>query len=426
MARRYSYGRRKSAWRGYALSTGIIAGLIALGWWGWGPRPKKLAPLSSAAPAAAGETQPGNLVNSIPPRTTPRDEVLQPRARAATPGNSSAAKLRDSGSAVPGPAAPRVPNGPSAAPAPRIAGADSATPTPPIEAPARTSPTLLEANAAADGPATSPAAPARPQRTQLAADQTGATTAGTRAALDGARRKSSQDPIAARRELNTLLATRLAPSDERQVRDELAKLAEQTVFSSNKDQTDPLVTLYKIEDNDNLQKIGRKFKVPYEVVMSVNGIRDARRIRAGQTLRVPNGPFHAKISKSQFRLDVYLQDTFVRSYSVGLGKDSGTPEGAWLVDNKLPNPTYYPPASAEQKRIVSPNDPKNPLGEHWIGLNGVSGDAKGQDGFGIHGTIDPDSIGKSASLGCVRMHNADVAALYNLLQEKQSTVTTLP
>jgi len=110
--------------------------------------------------------------------------------------------------------------------------------------------------------------------------------------------------------------------------------------------------------------------------MDVNGIKDARRIRAGQMIKVPNGPFNAKLSKSSFRMDIYLQDVYVRSYMVGLGKDGGTPTGQWKVQNKLSNPTYYPPASADGKRIVAPNDPKNPLGEHWIGLEGISGRAR--------------------------------------------------
>ena len=65
---------------------------------------------------------------------------------------------------------------------------------------------------------------------------------------------------------------------------------------------------------------------------------------------------------------------------------------------------------------------QNPLGERWIGLEGVSGEALGQKRYGIHGTIAPESIGMSVSLGCIRMYNEDVEALYTYLVEKHSTV----
>ena len=42
----------------------------------------------------------------------------------------------------------------------------------------------------------------------------------------------------------------------------------------------------------------------------------------------------------------------------------------------------------------------------WISLG---------EGYGIHGTIEPDSVGKSESRGCVRMHDKDVEIVYDLL-----------
>lgn len=166
--------------------------------------------------------------------------------------------------------------------------------------------------------------------------------------------------------------------------------------------------------------------MPYEILMTMNGIGDPRKVRAGQRLKIPRGPFHAKIHKSKFRLDVYLQDLYVRSYRVGLGTEGGTPEGVWKVKNRLKNPTYFPPASSEQKRIIPADDPSNPLGERWIGLEGVEGDAVGREGYGIHGTIEPESIGKAVSLGCIRMHNENVEFFYKLMLPGRSTITILP
>jgi len=232
--------------------------------------------------------------------------------------------------------------------------------------------------------------------------------------------------VEARHGLNALLARPLGEAEQSEVRALLTRLADETLFSQRILPDDPLVETYTVQSGDRLINIGRQFNLPHEIIMKINGISDATRIRAGQTLKVLRGPFHVKIYKSKFRLDVYLGDLYVRSFRVGLGTGGGTPEGVWRVKERLPNPTYYPPASAPDKRIIPADDPNNPLGEHWIGLEGVEGDAKGREGYGIHGTIEPESIGKAVSLGCIRMYNEDVAFLYQLMLPGRSTVTVLP
>jgi lipoprotein-anchoring transpeptidase ErfK/SrfK len=180
------------------------------------------------------------------------------------------------------------------------------------------------------------------------------------------------------------------------------------------------VNRYIIKAGDSLAKIATQHSVTADLLASINGIEDKNRIREGQTLKVINGPMRAVVHKRAYRIDLYAGDVFVRSFPVGLGLDDSTPTGEWKVKNKLQNPTYYPPRGGA---IVSADDPTNPLGERWIGLEGVSGEALSQERYGIHGTNEPDSIGKSVSLGCVRLHNADVEQVYTYLIEGKSTVT---
>lgn len=66
--------------------------------------------------------------------------------------------------------------------------------------------------------------------------------------------------------------------------------------------------------------------------------------------------------------------------------------------NRVAHPTYYQPG------LVVPAGSDNPLGTHWIGIDRKS--------IGIHGTNQPDSIGRRASHGCIRMKNEDVAELF--------------
>ena len=242
------------------------------------------------------------------------------------------------------------------------------------------------------------------------------------AALLAAGREALQrsDDLAVRKNLNAALQVGVSEGDEDFVRTELIRVGKETVLSPRIVNDDPLVDRYVIQAGDVLARIATTHKITPDLLASVNGIADMHRIREGQAIKVIKGPFHATVSKRSYTLDAYLGDTFVRSFKVGLGADDSTPTGEWRVSTKLMNPTYYPPRGGE---IISADDPKNPLGERWIGLAGVSGAAADQQRYGIHGTNEPDSIGRSVSMGCIRLHNEDVEALYTYLVENHSTVT---
>jgi lipoprotein-anchoring transpeptidase ErfK/SrfK len=90
-------------------------------------------------------------------------------------------------------------------------------------------------------------------------------------------------------------------------------------------------------------------------------------------------------------------------YRVAVGKVSTpSPVGGFKVVNRVSNPTYY-----HKGQVVPPGD-GNPVGSRWIGLSATS--------YGIHGTNQPNSIGKAASTGCIRMGKHDVEELFALLE----------
>jgi lipoprotein-anchoring transpeptidase ErfK/SrfK len=225
--------------------------------------------------------------------------------------------------------------------------------------------------------------------------------------------------VAARTYLSEAFAQTVEPSQASLLRAELTRLGNETIFSPRIFPNDPLIERYVIQPGDSLGKIAKANKVSADLLAQINQIRDKNRIRAGQTIKVVKGPFQAIIDRQTHSLDVYLGTTFVKHFKVGLGADDSTPSGQWRVSVKLTNPTYYPPRGGQ---IITADDPENPLGERWIGLEGVGGEAAGQYRYGIHGTIEPDSIGRNVSLGCIRMYNEDVEALYTYLIEKHSIV----
>ncbi len=236
------------------------------------------------------------------------------------------------------------------------------------------------------------------------------------------------DLIGARDLLNSALASnKLSANDIDTVKKQLAEINQTLVFSPRQFPKDPLGGVYTVKSGDRLAAIGTAHQVPYELLLQLNRMTDAKKLRYGQTLKVINGPFHVVVSKSRFIMDVYLggpggeNSTYITSFPVGLGTDNSTPTGTWSIKNKVTHPTYFPP-EGHAGPVLDPNDPKNPLGSYWMGLEGTDGQAVGQRSYGIHGTIDPTSIGKQSSMGCIRLKNEDVEQLYKLLVPSKSIV----
>jgi lipoprotein-anchoring transpeptidase ErfK/SrfK len=155
-----------------------------------------------------------------------------------------------------------------------------------------------------------------------------------------------------------------------------------------------------VQPGQVLSSIAKEYNVPWQFLAKLNRT-DARRIKPGQKLKVIKGPFSAVVDLSDFELTIHAHGYFVKRYQVGIGKDNSSPNGSFKVQDKLTDPTYYGPT-----QIIEHDDPENPLGEYWISIG---------DSFGIHGTIDPDSIGKAESEGCIRLRNDDIAEVYDFL-----------
>jgi len=195
---------------------------------------------------------------------------------------------------------------------------------------------------------------------------------------------------------------------------------------------DKFAESYVVKSGDRLAKIAMKHEITPDLLLRMNGMSDARKLRSEQALKIVNGPFNAVVTKSAFTLDLYLGNPgeagsmFVKQYKVALGRDDSTPLGTWMVEagKKQKNPKFW--GSGPDHPPMEADDPQNPLGEYWIGLVGTDGHAVDKHGYGIHGTIDPDSIGKQASLGCIRLKNEDVAVVFELLVEGKSFVLVKP
>ncbi|WP_376801726.1 L,D-transpeptidase [Candidatus Raskinella chloraquaticus] len=95
-------------------------------------------------------------------------------------------------------------------------------------------------------------------------------------------------------------------------------------------------------------------------------------------------------------------------YPIAIGRQAKQWVGSTVVERKVPFPVWQPPAvvradSPNLPALVPPG-PKNPLGTRALVL--------GRAEYAIHGTNAPQSIGREASYGCIRMFNPDVEDLF--------------
>lgn len=134
----------------------------------------------------------------------------------------------------------------------------------------------------------------------------------------------------------------------------------------------------------------------------------------GETAASPagdaTGSVRIKIDVKTNMLGVFEDDKIVAGYPVTVGSSQiPTPVGEWKVRGvvKLPTFRYDEKMLKRGERgknfyILKPG-PNNPVGVIWIALN--------KRGIGIHGTDEPDTIGKVASHGCIRLANWDIVRL---------------
>lgn len=228
--------------------------------------------------------------------------------------------------------------------------------------------------------------------------------------------------IEARDGLNETLSMPMNNVQRTVIKQKLSGLADEWLFSRSIFPRDRLCSRYKVVSGNLLSSIGKEHKVPWEILMKVNKISRPELLKAGETIKVIHGPFHVRVYRSTFKMDLYLQHTFVRSFNVGIGRPGReTPTGLWRVKRggKMISPKWTDP---DTHKTYTAKDRDYPLGSRWIALEGISGEAQGRRGFAIHGTKIPEEIGIAGSRGCIRLYNVDAILVYSLLKQGLSQV----
>lgn len=183
------------------------------------------------------------------------------------------------------------------------------------------------------------------------------------------------------------------------VQGELESLNMKLIFS-NTPVPDKTV-VHEVIVGDTLGKIASQYGTTLELIKLKNNLKNDV-IRLGQKLLIWTGKFNILVDKSQNTLILKDGNEIIKIYNVSTGANNSTPVGTFKITSKLIDPVWF-----NRGVVVPPESPQNVLGSRWMGFD--------IPGYGIHGTIEPETIGQQVTAGCVRMINGEVEELYSMI-----------
>jgi L,D-transpeptidase ErfK/SrfK len=175
-------------------------------------------------------------------------------------------------------------------------------------------------------------------------------------------------------------------------------------------------TVYVTREQDTLLDIARANDVGYVEMRAANPDVDPWLPGKGRELAVPTQHVVPDaqlkgivINLAELRLYYFPENGEPRSFPIGIGGEGKeTPVGHTRIAAKRLHPVWIPTASehAENPDLPKsvPPGPDNPMGDFALYL--------GWNGYAVHGTNKPYSIGRRDSHGCIRLYPEDIAWLY--------------
>jgi len=160
---------------------------------------------------------------------------------------------------------------------------------------------------------------------------------------------------------------------------------------------------YTVVSGDSLYRIAKKYNTTIDLIKKMNAL-EGDMIRVGQKIKVNTAVFSILVDKSKNELMLLKNGKPVKTYVVATGKEgASTPAGEFTITDKVVKPDWTKPDGT----VITAGDKDYELGARWIALSAR--------GYGIHGTNDESLIGKNVTAGCIRMYNADVIELYDIV-----------
>ena len=158
---------------------------------------------------------------------------------------------------------------------------------------------------------------------------------------------------------------------------------------------------WKANETVQVPNIATPFDI--EAVQKLKGEKKKARSEAGKET---DEQLSIEVDTEEKMLDLRSGDKVVASYPITPGSERlPAPKGEWKIDRI----TWLPPFRWDKEMLEKgkrssnalnlPSGPNSVVGILWMELN--------KEGIGIHGTSEPETIGRSTSHGCVRLSNWD-------------------
>ena len=211
--------------------------------------------------------------------------------------------------------------------------------------------------------------------------------------------KDKGEIVEAKQQFQRILSDYPDFTEIEKVQKDLENLSMNLIFSNMEAPNKTVV--YEVLTGDTLEKIAKKYGTTIELIKRSNNL-NSDVIKISQKLRIWTGKFNVFVDKSQNLLTLKDGEEILKVYQVSTGADNITPVGKFRIESKMVDPVWF-----NKGVVVPPESPQNVLGSRWLGF-----DLKG---YGIHGTIDPETIGQQVTVGCVRMRNEEVEELFSIV-----------
>ena len=177
--------------------------------------------------------------------------------------------------------------------------------------------------------------------------------------------------------------------------------------------------IYSTRYEDTLMDIARTFNLGYAELIAANPGVDPWLPGTGTRVLLPTAHILPDAPRQGILVNLSDQRIYwfppgggpIQTFAIGIGQEGlNTPIGATTVVRKKEKPTWIP--TAEKRRqdptvpAVVPPGKDNPMGEYALYL--------GWPLYAIHGTNEPDAIGRRVTRGCIRLYPEGIERLYGL------------
>jgi len=182
-----------------------------------------------------------------------------------------------------------------------------------------------------------------------------------------------------------------------------------------------------------LELVAERYRANPRYIRQLNPGVNWDEVLPGTVVRVPNVStvlldvkptlIHIRLEERELTL-TDAEGRLVAHMPVSIAKRvDKRPVGQLTIKVIIPDPNYtfdpavFPESEEAQslgRKLILPPGPNNPVGVAWIGLD--------RPGYGIHGTPEPEKVGRTESHGCFRLANWDARTLLAVIEEGMPVV----